>query len=293
LRFALPLPTEKELAEFYQGFLFKKPRAKDIERLARTRKEHLRRLFGLGDGGARGRRFLDYGGGTGIDLNAAQRLGWEVWYYDIDQQAVDFVKETFGVAAERILGSLESTDVTFDDILVDNVVEHVPDPVELIARLASRLRPGGRVVFKTPNAGSTDACFFPRISVERYLRNAFRFNPPLPAILSYFRRSWYCDPPRHIWSFSPQSMLSIMTTLGIEPGHYDIGFYHIPLFEYSLTRLFGSRIKGARSIVLRVLALPLVAIELVAKLMQMFLRRAGLLSPGGLILTIRKPRSKN
>jgi SAM-dependent methyltransferase len=289
LRFALPLPTEKELAEFYQGFLFEKPRSENIERLARARVESLRRLFRLGDSGAPGRRFLDYGGGTGVDFNAAQRLGWEVWYHDIDQQAVDFVKETFGVADERILGSLESTDMTFDDILVDNVIEHVPDPVELINRLVSRLRPGGMLVFKTPNAGNTDAYFFPRVSIEGYLRNALRFNPPLRALLSYFRRSWHCDPPRHIWSFSPESMRSIMTTLGIEPGHYEIGFYSVPLFQYSLTRLFGSRVKGARSMVLRTLALPLVVVEVVSKLMQVFFRWVGLLSPGGLILTIRKP----
>lgn len=43
---------------------------------------------------------------------------------------------------------------TFDVVTASHVIEQVPDPVEFLSRRCRLLRPGGRVVLKTPNAGS-------------------------------------------------------------------------------------------------------------------------------------------
>jgi SAM-dependent methyltransferase len=292
VRFAAPLPGEEELRRFYQGFLFEKPDDKDIERLTAEKQAMLRRLFTRARSGARGKRFLDFGGGTGVCIDAARRLGWDAWYHDLDEHAVEYVRARFQVEDNRILRGFDAPGDQFDDILADNVIEHVPDPAGLIRNLYSRLRPGGTVVFRTPRAGNNDSWLFPRVSVLGYLRNAVRYNGIRHALRWSLRPTWACDPPRHCWSFTPGSLVAMTQQLGIAPDQIEITSYHVPLLRYSLTRSvlsFRGRVPGFRSIVKRVLVLPLVVVELVVKLLQALLRQAGLLTPGGLALTIHKP----
>lgn len=78
-------------------------------------------------------RHLDYGGGGGLLSRLLNEAGWQSVSYDpFVQKEVD-----------------PSTLGQFDLITVYEVFEHVPDPVVLIATLASLLAPGGIVLFST------------------------------------------------------------------------------------------------------------------------------------------------
>lgn len=105
---------------------------------------------------------LDVGGGTGWLLSQARavdpRLARTV-VVDLDAGAAE------GAAAQGHdfhLGRIEDfeSDSKFDLILLLNLIEHVEDPVAVLAKMRSLLAPGGRILVKTPNHDSLDARLF-------------------------------------------------------------------------------------------------------------------------------------
>lgn len=105
---------------------------------------------------------LDVGGGAGWLLTQAKsvepRLG-ATQVVDIDGSA-----QASAIAAGHgfFLGRIEEyeTDQRFDVILMLNLIEHVDDPVAVLAKVRGLLKPGGRVLVKTPNHDSLDARMF-------------------------------------------------------------------------------------------------------------------------------------
>jgi len=293
LRFAHPLPTDEELARYYQGFLYRKPAARSIPRLIARRKQHLAELFGPGIRSSPGKRFLDYGGGTGITHQAAQQLGLDAFFQDIDEQAIAFVQQSFGVPDNQVLrGDCADTPLRFAYVLADNVIEHVPDPAGMLRALHALLAPGGLLVIKTPHAASGELLFYPTIALLGYTRMAIRHNG-LRRGLSMLtsRRTWTCDPPRHLYAFSAAALRALAQMANVPESQVTIGHYHNPLFEYSLAAALISPPDGVAGVLKRILSLPLIPLEIAAKLLQWSLMRCGALAPAGIILTVRKAKA--
>jgi len=234
--------------------------------------------------------FLDYGGGTGATYSAANQLGIKAFYHDLDHKAKEFVKKEFGLTDANIVYDIKGTELKFDNIFSDNVIEHVKDPILFIAQLRNVLNTGGKLIIKTPHARNTEAFFYPFISFKGYFVTALKYNSLAIAFKSYFARFWHCDPPRHLYSFSKSSLESIAQKAGFSNNEISISYYRVPLFEYSLTRLIFSKPHKLRlkTIVLKIIALPFVPIEMVFKLIQLILVYTNLLSPGGIILRLKK-----
>ncbi len=289
--FSHPDPTEEELTQFYQGFLHSKPNKKNIEQLKDKKIKELRELFNLEEGPTTSKKILDYGGGTGMAYSASQQLGLDHYYHDIDQDSIEFVKETFGLPEERFIKDVENTNLKFDYIFVDNVIEHLIDPKDLIQKLYAKLNTNGLLVFKTPNANNSSSYFYPRTTIEGYFLQAMKYNSLMEALKVYFSRCWHCDPPRHLYSFTKLSFDALMSKIGISKNNYEISYYQHPLFEFSFTRSFffvDREYKGISSILIRIIAFPLVMIELLTKIIQFGLYKFGLLSAVGLVLAIKK-----
>lgn len=288
---AAPLPTDEELTKFYQGFLFKKPHIKSIRKLTKRRKRELQRLFDLSDGQHIGRRFLDHGGGTGLAFNAAQQLKFAPYYQDLDEDAIAFTQQNFGLAPECTIRSLRESMQTFHYIFSDNVIEHAKDPKAFLVELLSKLEPGGTIVIKTPHARNTEVILNPVVNVLTYFRYALKYNSFGRSVRAYLKRFWHCDPPRHLYSFSRKSFHALMNSLNRNDLDYSIGFYEIPLFHNTMTQQFFSpdkRLKGIKSVLVRIALLPVLPIEVVLQSLKWLLVNARLLSRGGLILTIHK-----
>jgi hypothetical protein len=102
---------------------------------------------------------------------------------------------------------------------------------------------------------------------------------------------WHCDPPRHLYSFSKQSLEVIMNTSQFQDFEYRISFYEIPWFAHTVTYQFFSldkKLSLLNSILLRLLIWPLVPIEAVLQILRKLLLSLGLLTAGGIILEIRR-----
>lgn len=100
-------------------------------------------------------RLLEVGCGNGSFLRAAVDGGWAAFGIDFDAQAIAAAQRIPGVhAAVGDLLSMGFNDAEFDAIVMNNVIEHLPVPRRVFDECQRVLRPGGRLVMITPNAGS-------------------------------------------------------------------------------------------------------------------------------------------
>jgi 2-polyprenyl-3-methyl-5-hydroxy-6-metoxy-1,4-benzoquinol methylase len=276
------MPSAEQLKEFYQGFLYRKPDPSKIEKLTDKKQEELVRYFGRRSPGD---AFLDYGAGTGAATRAASRLGWDVYYHDVDHQAHQFVKETQRIDDRRMFSSMEEVPKShFDMIMCDNVIEHVVDPVKFVSELVCCLKPAGKLVIKTPHAFNTELYFFPNVSVCGYPRKARMYSGNLKSACEIFHyRIWNCDPPRHLFSFTEKSFVKICERLN--QANFLVSYYNMPVFEYFMLK----RVARKPKVSLAWLGLMSLAIaELLAKPFYLLLRQFNLISPMGISLIIEK-----
>jgi len=135
-------------------------------------------------------RLLEVGCGDGRWLSLMREKGWEVEGQEIDPVAAQFVTASLGIKTHvGPLDTLRLPAETFDAILLSHVIEHVHDPVALLAICKKLLRDGGRLVVITPNVASFGH--------------------------AVFGRSWRAlDPPRHLYLFTLQTLRQVVATAG-------------------------------------------------------------------------------
>lgn len=107
-------------------------------------------------------RFLEVGTGSGERLVQFADAGWEVVGQDIDAQA-GHVARARGIEVHHCpVAELVGREAPFDLIGLNHVVEHVPDPAELLEACAALLAPSGRICVVSPNADALGRLLFGR-----------------------------------------------------------------------------------------------------------------------------------
>ncbi len=97
-------------------------------------------------------RLLDLGCGAGTLLQAAARAGWAAEGLDVSRTAAQHVSSLgFKVFCGGILEA-SYPNARFDVVTASELVEHVPDPRELVTEVARILRPGGLFWLTTPHS---------------------------------------------------------------------------------------------------------------------------------------------
>jgi SAM-dependent methyltransferase len=93
---------------------------------------------------------LDLGAGAGI-VSAMNFRGVaaRVCGVDLDPRVASNPYLDEGIVADA--GRIPYPDQSFDIVFADNVMEHLDQPEEVFKEIARVLRPGGRLLFKTPN----------------------------------------------------------------------------------------------------------------------------------------------
>ncbi len=150
--------------------------------------------------GAQGRlRFLDIGCGSGAAVRAATDLGWEAIGIDIDPQLVRSGREQLKVDL-RAVPILESglPAGQFDFIKLRDVVEHLPNPREVLDHVRTLLAPGGVLLLVTPNEGGLAT----RTRVLLRRRRTVVATVP---------------PPHHLHSYTPDTLQRTLRRAGLRP----------------------------------------------------------------------------
>ena len=134
-----------------------------------------------------GGSLLELGCGDGWLLSLMHAGGWNVEGLDFDPAAVEQARRR-GVAV-RLGGLVEQgyPEARFDLIVASHFLEHVHDPGAVLQEAWRLLRPGGRLVFVTPNASGLGHWVFG----------------------SHWRG---LEPPRHIQIFSPRNLARLART---------------------------------------------------------------------------------
>jgi 2-polyprenyl-3-methyl-5-hydroxy-6-metoxy-1,4-benzoquinol methylase len=136
-----------------------------------------------------GGRLLDVGCGSGELLVRMRDLGWKVAGVELDARAARVARARSGAT---VAGSLVELDAAaFDAVVLDHVLEHLPDARSTLGACARVLRPGGRLAIATPN--------------------------PASAGRARFGASWlHWDPPRHLELRGEQALRRLVEESGFE-----------------------------------------------------------------------------
>ena len=97
-------------------------------------------------------KVLDIGCGTGWCLEAFKDAGYDVVGQELSPQLASFTQENFKIPTYNC--SVSQIEDSFDFITMFDLIEHVPDPVELLTDCQKILNPGGVILAFTPHLDS-------------------------------------------------------------------------------------------------------------------------------------------
>lgn len=100
-------------------------------------------------------KLLDVGCALGFMLEEAKAAGWSPVGVETSEFAARYARQRTGCPVYA--GTLQKAALapeSFDVVTLMDVIEHVPEPFELIAEIHRVLRPGGVLLIVTPNFGS-------------------------------------------------------------------------------------------------------------------------------------------
>ena len=138
-----------------------------------------------------GGKLLDIGCANGTALYRLKLMGWEVYGVEIDAEASERARSKgLSVFTGDLLGA-NYPDHFFHVVRLSMVLEHLPNPKEVLSEINRILMPKGRIYLSVQNARSLN-CWL-------------------------FRKWWFSlDVPRHLFSFTPETIQKLLSPLGLK-----------------------------------------------------------------------------
>jgi SAM-dependent methyltransferase len=102
-------------------------------------------------------RLLDVGCGAGTFLRAAARAGWEAVGVEVSATAAEHNRAAGFEVFNGFLEEARYPEGHFDVVVASEVLEHVPDPGEMLREIQRVLRSGGLLWATTPNGRGLSA----------------------------------------------------------------------------------------------------------------------------------------
>lgn len=139
------------------------------------------------------RRLLDIGSGPGFFLKTAKNRGWQVMGIEPSRQAAAHARDLGVEVTEGFFNAETAAKLgRFDAVHLNNVLEHVPDPANIVALAHDILEPGGVICAGVPND----------------------FSPLQIAAEASGLEPWWVQPPHHLNYFDFDSLQSLLEKIG-------------------------------------------------------------------------------
>lgn len=194
------------------------------KRTVKQKRKLIERETGVTEG-----TILDIGSGTGAFAAEMKAAGWQATGIEPDPGARKVAREQFDIflSEMNLLKNLPAA--AFDAITLWHVLEHVHDLHGYMDKIATLIKPGGRVFIAVPNYTSGDA--------------------------TEWGAEWAAwDVPRHLYHFSPQSMQQLaaghqLKIISYKPMWYDSFYVSLLSSKYKSgkTALIRAFVSGLRS----------------------------------------------
>jgi len=202
-----PLPGEDELKKFYDGEFYESERSDYFVKMEKDKPWWMlryRHYYELLEAHAPGRRILDIGSGPGYFLEAGAARGWDVLGFEPSRMACEYTRAR-GLKVEHgfFSGRAAGGHGPFDAVSLSMVLEHVKDPIGLIAEARSLLVPGGLLLLISPND------FNP---LQMSLWKSLGFKP------------WWVNPKHHLNYFDLASGRRFLAARRFEILHQETSF---------------------------------------------------------------------
>lgn len=151
---------------------------------------------------------LEVGCGFGHFINESRLHGWSVTGVEIAHDEASWGREHFNLNIIHSIDDAQLDGLQFDIITLWDVIEHVPDVLNLVHRCFDLLRPGGVLFIKTPNADGL-------VLKPTWWSSAY--------LSLYWQLVYPANPNQHIYHFTPAIMKKLL---------YEIGFVNSSLETY-------------------------------------------------------------
>lgn len=140
-----PMPTVSELSIFYSGSYYNFDKSRE-EGKGMAFAQRLKRWKKNG-------KFLDVGCATGFFINGIKKnSNWEVYGTDFGESAVRFARDQLGLnVVQGDLADAHFPGEFFDYVHVNNVLEHVLNPISLLEECRRIVKPKGIFFLSVPN----------------------------------------------------------------------------------------------------------------------------------------------
>ncbi|MDH5509468.1 MAG: class I SAM-dependent methyltransferase [Nitrospinota bacterium] len=162
---------------------------------------------------APGRDLLDVGCAAGTFLDIAQRKGWKTRGVELSEWASRRARQEHNL--DVVTGTLEQAafpEASFDVVTMWDVLEHVPDPVQLLVEAKRILRPGGVLYVNTISYHSL-------LNLMAHVAH----RASLGLVTWPLRRLFGLH---HIYYFSRESLLYTIGSAGFSDVRVELGEYH-------------------------------------------------------------------
>ena len=147
-------------------------------------------------------RIIDIGCSYGYFLAEAKRRGWEAFGVEISKYEAGVTAKEVGIPVWE--GNLEYAKFPtgyFDVVTMWDVIEHIPNPVQLLLECNRILRKNGVILIRTPNAEALS------MKCKWYAK---------PVLWSYLQLAYPSVPKEHLYHFTPSTIDAFMRNTGFE-----------------------------------------------------------------------------
>ncbi len=195
--FVSPLPSDNFLRQsVYQPGVYQKNKEQNLANQLPNLKNKIT-LANLGRLTI-GKKLLDVGCSNGQFMYQAKQMGFEVKGAELNAGTAQIAQAN---GLEVFIGTLTEANLasaTYDVVTLNDVIEHVPDPINLITECQRLLVDDGVLVIGTPNLD----CLFNKLTWQLW---------------RLFGIGWSAvTPPHHLYQFSAKSLNRLLSQSGFK-----------------------------------------------------------------------------